>query len=98
MMMRAGRRDPWRRMLIAPLLWFIHAYQFVLSPLLGPHCRYLPTCSEYARDALITHGLLRGAGLALRRLLRCHPLGASGYDPVPSARAPDSQHTGSGQP
>jgi len=61
----------------------IRGYQIGISPVLGPRCRYLPTCSEYAQEALAGHGLVRGGWLALRRLARCHPLGDSGYDPVP---------------
>jgi putative membrane protein insertion efficiency factor len=59
------------------------AYKLTLSPLIGGHCRYLPTCSDYAAEALISHGPWRGALLAGRRLCRCHPWGGSGYDPVP---------------
>ncbi|HYZ25998.1 MAG TPA: membrane protein insertion efficiency factor YidD [Geminicoccaceae bacterium] len=58
-------------------------YRWVISPLLGPSCRYLPTCSEYALDALREHGVWRGGGLAVWRIGRCHPWGGSGYDPVP---------------
>lgn len=61
----------------------IRAYKYCLSPLAGPCCRHLPTCSEYAEEAIRRHGLLRGGWLALRRLGRCHPWGSSGYDPVP---------------
>jgi putative membrane protein insertion efficiency factor len=61
----------------------IRCYQFVISPLLMPSCRYLPTCSDYAVEAIGRHGALVGLGLALRRLARCHPWGGSGYDPVP---------------
>jgi putative membrane protein insertion efficiency factor len=61
----------------------IRLYQLFVSPLLLPSCRYLPSCSEYAAEAIATHGALRGSWLALRRLLRCHPWGGSGYDPVP---------------
>ncbi|MSO76138.1 MAG: membrane protein insertion efficiency factor YidD [Alphaproteobacteria bacterium] len=61
----------------------IRAYQLTLSPWLGIHCRYLPTCSHYALDALERHGPARGMWLAAGRLLRCHPWGGSGYDPVP---------------
>jgi hypothetical protein len=68
----------------------IRAYQLFLSPLLGPTCRYLPSCSEYAAEAIARHGALAGTWLALRRLLRCHPWGGSGYDPVPAARSPIS--------
>jgi putative membrane protein insertion efficiency factor len=70
----------------AVILGFIRLYQLLLSPLVGPTCRYLPTCSEYAAEAVATHGALRGSLLALRRLLSCHPWGGSGYDPVPPAR------------
>jgi putative membrane protein insertion efficiency factor len=55
----------------------------LVSPLIGPRCRFLPTCSEYALDALATHGALRGSWLVMRRIGRCHPWGGSGYDPVP---------------
>lgn len=61
----------------------VHLYRLVLSPLLGPSCRFQPTCSEYALDALSKHGAARGAWLMLRRMLRCHPWGGSGWDPVP---------------
>ncbi len=64
---------------------FVRAYQFVLSPLLGRQCRFLPTCSHYAMEALERHGALKGGWLALRRILRCHPFAAAGYDPVPPA-------------
>lgn len=65
------------------LLGLVVCYRYTLSPLLGPRCRYLPTCSDYAREALLLHGALRGSWLTLRRLARCHPYGGSGYDPVP---------------
>jgi len=68
---------------IRVLRLLIRAYQLGLSPLLGPRCRFLPSCSAYADEALCVHGPLRGLGLALRRLLRCHPWGGSGFDPVP---------------
>ena len=61
----------------------IRAYQLFVSPLLLPSCRFLPSCSEYAEEAIERYGVLRGSGLALRRLARCHPWGGSGYDPVP---------------
>ena len=59
------------------------AYKKFVSPLLPPACRFHPTCSEYAREAVLRHGLLRGSGLALRRLARCHPFHPGGIDPVP---------------
>ena len=61
----------------------IRFYQIAISPLLGPSCRFTPTCSEYARQAILKHGHFKGLYLAVRRLLRCHPWGGSGYDPVP---------------
>ena len=64
----------------------IRGYQLVLSPLLGPRCRHLPTCSRYALEALERHGAWRGGWLAARRVLRCHPWGSSGYDPVPEVK------------
>ncbi len=64
----------------------IRGYQALLSPLLGRNCRYLPSCSQYAAEAVTTHGVLRGGWLALRRLGRCHPWREGGYDPVPPRR------------
>ena len=64
-------------------LILIKIYQSFISPLLGPHCRYVPTCSEYAREALERYGFVKGSYLAARRLLRCNPLSKGGYDPVP---------------
>ena len=63
----------------------IRLYQLCLSPLLPPSCRFVPTCSAYAIEAITRHGLLRGGWLTLCRLARCHPWGGSGYDPVPPA-------------
>jgi len=65
------------------LIGVIRVYQLTLSPFLGGSCRFLPTCSAYAMEAIAAHGAWRGTGLALRRLARCHPLGKSGFDPVP---------------
>lgn len=65
------------------LLPLIRGYQRAISPLLPPACRYAPTCSQYALEAIEAHGALRGVWLALRRLSRCHPGRAGGYDPVP---------------
>jgi putative membrane protein insertion efficiency factor len=68
----------------------IHLYRYALSPLLPPRCRFAPSCSAYALEAIALHGPLRGSLLALRRLSRCHPIswlgGGSGYDPVPGHR------------
>ncbi|MBR1502451.1 MAG: membrane protein insertion efficiency factor YidD [Prevotella sp.] len=61
----------------------IRFYQICISPLLGPSCRFTPTCSEYAKQAILKHGPIKGLGLAIWRLLRCNPWGGSGYDPVP---------------
>lgn len=64
----------------------IRFYQLFISPVLPPACRFTPTCSAYAVEAIMTHGLLRGGWLAVKRLSRCHPWGGSGYDPVPPPR------------
>ena len=66
-------------LLCIPILF----YQRCLSPCTPPSCRFTPTCSEYARQAIIKHGPIKGLYLAIRRILRCHPWGGSGYDPVP---------------
>lgn len=72
------------------LVGLVYGYRYLVSPIIGPRCRYLPTCSEYAVEALEKHGVLRGGWLALKRLGRCHPLtwigGGSGYDPVPPGK------------
>jgi len=68
-----------RRLAIAP----IRLYQRVLSPLFPPRCRFVPSCSEYTVRAILKHGVCRGAWLAVRRILKCHPLHPGGYDPVP---------------
>src|SRR5258707_11972705 len=65
----------------------IRAYQLLVAPVLPPGCRYLPSCSHYAEEAIALHGPLRGSLLAARRLCRCHPWGGSGYDPVPGKTA-----------
>lgn len=62
----------------------IRLYQIAISPVFGRHCRFHPTCSEYARQAIELHGVRRGGGLAVRRILRCHPFNSGGYDPVPA--------------
>jgi hypothetical protein len=64
-------------------IFLITLYQKLISPVLPPSCRYYPTCSQYAKDALQKHGFLKGSYLAARRILRCHPFHEGGYDPVP---------------
>jgi len=71
------------RLLVLP----IRLYQLVISPLLGPRCRFYPSCSAYAVEALTRHGALRGSWLAVRRLSRCHPWNPGGIDPVPPSRS-----------
>ena len=66
-----------------PLIQLVRAYRFAISPWLGPNCRFEPTCSSYAIEALQIHGAWRGSLLAAKRIARCHPWGDSGYDPVP---------------
>ena len=66
------------------LLGVIEGYRLFVSPLLGANCRHLPTCSQYAKDAVIIHGLLRGSYYTLKRILRCHPWAKSMFDPVPA--------------
>ena len=69
--------------LITLLIFIIKAYQFFLSPILKANCRYLPTCSEYSINALKEYGLGKGVYYSLKRILKCHPFGGHGYDPVP---------------
>lgn len=71
------------RVVVWMLILPIRFYQTAISPLTPPSCRFTPTCSEYARQALIKHGPVKGLALAVRRILRCHPWGGEGYDPVP---------------
>jgi putative membrane protein insertion efficiency factor len=75
------------------LVSLIRGYQRLLSPVLPPVCRFQPTCSQYAVEAIEVHGPFRGSWLALRRLLRCTPWGGSGFDPVPEAKSqrPDAR-------
>jgi putative membrane protein insertion efficiency factor len=67
----------------AILVSLIRVYQYLFRPLLGANCRFAPTCSEYAREAIEKHGAAKGTLLAVRRVVRCHPYHAGGYDPVP---------------
>lgn len=66
-----------------PVIFLLRAYKRVISPLLPPACRFYPTCSEYAMDAVAKHGVLRGGILAAKRLIKCNPLHPGGFDPVP---------------
>lgn len=72
-----------KKALIVPFLFLIKVYQTLISPLFPSTCRFQPTCSHYAKEALEKHGLLKGGKLALKRIFSCHPWGRSGYDPVP---------------
>lgn len=74
------------RLLAWPLIMLVRFYRLAISPWLGVNCRYDPTCSRYAIEALQTHGIIRGTWLAAKRIGRCHPWGGSGYDPVPKNR------------
>jgi putative membrane protein insertion efficiency factor len=67
------------------LVWLIRAYRAALVPFLGPSCRFEPSCSRYAEEALELHGAWRGTALAVRRICRCHPFARAGLDPVPAA-------------
>src|ERR1700758_4257501 len=72
------------------VLLLLRGYKWVLSPMLPPACRFVPTCSEYAMEAVERYGAVRGGGMALVRLLRCHPFARGGYDPVPQELKPDN--------
>jgi putative membrane protein insertion efficiency factor len=84
-MRRLGRVFAW------PLIWLVWLYRYGISPLIGANCRYQPSCSAYAEEALRTHGALRGGWLTLKRIGRCHPWGGSGYDPVPGLEENDDE-------
>ena len=81
-----------KKLLSTLLIWPIRFYKAAISPMLPPSCRYVPTCSQYAIDAIQIHGPFKGLWLATRRLLSCHPWGGSGYDPVPP-KFPTDIHT-----
>ncbi|MEL6812122.1 MAG: membrane protein insertion efficiency factor YidD [Bacteroidota bacterium] len=72
-----------KKLLTYPFIFFIRMYQRAISPLLPSTCRYDPTCSHYAVEALQVHGLWKGMSLSIKRIFSCHPWGGSGYDPVP---------------
>ena len=81
------------RFLSWPLIGLVRLYRAAISPWLGTNCRYQPTCSEYALEALRMHGAFKGTWLAAKRIGRCHPWGGSGYDPVPNGRKDDDEST-----
>lgn len=74
------------RLLAWPLIGLVAVYRYGVSPLIGTHCRFQPSCSKYAREALLRDGAFRGGWLAVRRVARCHPWGGSGHDPLPERR------------
>ncbi len=74
----------------------IRGYQLFVSPILGANCRFAPSCSKYAIEAIDSHGAVRGSWLAVKRIGRCHPWGGAGYDPVPSGQ--DHDHTAGARP
>ena len=74
-----------RKILTAPVILLIQAYRYLLSPFFGSHCRYTPSCSQYALEALQAHGGFKGLWLSLKRVFSCHPWKAGGYDPVPGS-------------
>jgi hypothetical protein len=78
-----GKSKPLNTILSFPFLVLIKFYQWVISPYLGPKCRYTPTCSQYALEAFKKYGPIKGFWLAIKRIARCHPWGGSGWDPVP---------------
>ncbi len=71
------------QLLSLPLIGLIKFYQYVISPVIGPKCRYTPTCSNYGLEALKKYGPFKGSWLAIKRIASCHPWGGSGYDPLP---------------
>lgn len=78
-----GSRDRSVSLAAVPCILLVRAYQLLLRPFMGGQCRFQPTCSDYALEAYREHGLWRGTVLVARRLMRCHPFGRGGYDPVP---------------
>lgn len=81
---KADPRSSTTSLTVRVMVWFIAVYRYFLSPFIGQHCRFHPTCSLYGREALLQHGALRGTILTLLRLARCHPWASGGYDPVPA--------------
>ncbi len=81
-----------RRCVVFCILLPIRAYQLLVSPFMLPCCRFAPSCSHYAREAVMLHGACAGGWLALKRLARCHPFGGYGYDPVPEKESTHDTH------
>ncbi len=75
--------NSFKKIIILPFVFLVKVYQLVLSPLLPNACRYTPTCSQYMLEALQKYGLFKGGFLGLKRILRCHPWGGHGHDPIP---------------
>ncbi|UJF19327.1 membrane protein insertion efficiency factor YidD [Vibrio sp. SS-MA-C1-2] len=79
----------------SPFAWIaiklVRGYQLFISPLIGPRCRFTPTCSQYAIEAIKMHGVLKGGWLFSKRLLKCHPLNTGGFDPVPPPKHPKNR-------
>jgi putative membrane protein insertion efficiency factor len=82
-----NKPSPWWKQLLVllsyPFILLIKIYQYIISPVIGPKCRFTPTCSHYAVEALKKHGIFKGGWLTLKRIGRCRPGGGHGYDPVP---------------
>lgn len=83
----SGTRD-WKRVPVRGLVFLIQLYRHMISPLRLPTCRFTPTCSQYAVDALTEYGLVRGGGMTLARLAKCGPWHRGGWDPIPERRSP----------
>jgi uncharacterized protein len=71
------------QVLALPFIFLIKIYQWIISPILGPKCRFTPSCSHYGLEALKKYGIIKGTWLTIKRIARCHPWGGHGYDPVP---------------
>jgi putative membrane protein insertion efficiency factor len=76
-------KEVWNQIAVQGISLPIHVYRYAISPLLPASCRHIPTCSQYSLEALKMHGIITGTALAANRIIRCHPWGTQGYDPVP---------------